>query len=138
MLIDGVLEVISKLSPFYKMLLVTNGIADVQRPRMEKSEIIKYFEGVVISDEIGFAKPSTEFFDVAFSQMGNPPKKDVIIIGDSFTSDMEGGINYGIDTCWYNRNKNKNEFSLNITYEIFDLDSLLKIVEVETVPTSPI
>ena len=129
MLLDGVLKVISTLSPFYKMLLVTNGIADVQRPRLEKSEIIKYFEGIIISEEVGVAKPAAEFFDIAFNKMGHPPKKDVIIIGDSLTSDMAGGINYGIDTCWYNRNKIKNENDLNITYEIYELCTLLKIAD---------
>ena len=136
MLIVGALEIIKKLAPSYKMLLVTNGIADVQRPRLKKSEIIKYFEDIIISEEAGAAKPATEFFDIAFYKMGNPPKKEVIIIGDSLTSDMAGGINYGIDTCWYNRNKIKNEFALNITYEIFELNSLLKILDVDTVKTA--
>ena len=128
-LIEGTPEIISRLSASCRMLIVTNGIADVQRPRLENSEIFKYFDGIVISEEAGAAKPAAEFFDAAFNQMGNPSKKDVLIIGDSLTSDIAGGINYGIDTCWYNRNGIKNENDLDITYETTELKSLLKIVD---------
>ncbi len=127
-LIEGVLPVIRKLSPFYRMLIVTNGIADVQRPRLERSEIIKYFEGIMISEEIGYAKPASEFFDAVFKRMDNPSKKDVMIIGDSLTSDMAGGINYGIDTCWFNLNSIKNENNLKITHEINEPGELLEIL----------
>jgi YjjG family noncanonical pyrimidine nucleotidase len=127
-LITGALETIRSLYPQYKMLLVTNGIADVQRPRFDNSEIRRYFENIIISDEVGFAKPATEFFDIAFKTIGQPSKKDVMIIGDSLTSDMAGGMKYGIDTCWYNPHQVKNERNVNITYEIFDLHELLKML----------
>lgn len=79
-------------------------------------------------DEIGFAKPAAEFFDIAFKEMGDPARKDVMIIGDSLTSDMAGGIEYGIDTCWYNPHQIKNESKNNITCEISELQEILKIV----------
>ena len=111
------------------MLIVTNGIADVQRPRFDNSEIKRYFEDIIISDEIGTAKPATDFFDIAFKAMGEPDKKDVMIIGDSLTSDMAGGIKYGIYTCWYNPNNTQSTTNINITYEISELNELLKIVK---------
>ena len=128
MLIKGALDVIRQLSPFFRMLIVTNGIADVQKPRIKKSGIMDYFEGLVISEEAGAAKPAPAFFDFAFRRMGHPPKKDVMLIGDSLTADMAGGINYGIDTCWYNRKKTVNDTILNITHEISDLFALFEIV----------
>ena len=131
MLLPGAAETIHKLHPDHKMLIVTNGIADVQRPRFDNSEIKRYFENIIISDEIGAAKPAAEFFDIAFKAMGEPDKKDVMIIGDSLTSDMAGGIKYGIDTCWYNPNKTQNTTSMNITYEIFELYELFKIVKTD-------
>ena len=88
-LIKGALEVIDKLSSSHKMLLVTNGIADVQRARLEKSEIIKYFNGVIISEEAGAAKPATEFFDITFNKMGHPLKKDVMISGSLVIPKLE-------------------------------------------------
>ena len=112
MLLPGALETIRNLYPKYKMLLVTNGIAEVQRQRFDSSGIKKYFANIIISDEAGFAKPATEFFDFSFKTMGEPNKKNVMIIGDSLTSDMTGGENYGICTCWYNPNKILNESNI--------------------------
>ncbi|MCP4426405.1 MAG: HAD hydrolase-like protein, partial [Chloroflexi bacterium] len=70
--------------------------------------------------------PNPIIFDEAFSRMGNPAKEEVLIIGDSLSSDMTGGINYGIDTCWYNPNGNSG--SLPTTYEIKNLAELHKII----------
>jgi len=129
MLLDDALQTISKLYPDFKMLLVTNGLSDVQRPRFDNSKIKDCFEDIIISDEVGVAKPSTAFFDIAFKTMDKPDKNDVMIIGDSLSSDMAGGINYGIDTCWYNSQNDKNEHNINVTYEIHDLHEILKIVD---------
>ena len=69
---------------------------------MAKSTIGEYFADVVISEEAGAAKPDKRIFDVAFSRMNNPKKEEVLIVGDSLTSDIKGGSDYGIDTCWFN------------------------------------
>jgi len=65
---------------------------------------------------------------MAFKAMSRPDKKDVMIIGDSLTSDMAGGINYGIDTCWFNPCNNLNESKIKVSYEISELQELLSIV----------
>ena len=107
----------------------------ISRPTQNFWQISQYFpnqfsqKDIIISDEVGFAKPAAEFFDTAFITMGRPVKEDVIIIGDSLTSDMTGGIKYGIDTCWYNPSQVQNENNLNITYEITELPELLKITD---------
>ena len=128
MLLDGSEAVIHALYSGHKMLLVTNGIGVVQRPRFERSGLRSYFEDVLISDEVGVAKPSFEFFKIAFERMGHPPRKAVMIIGDSLTSDMAGGIQYGIDTCWFNPGQKENHKNLKVNYEITALQQLLAIV----------
>ncbi len=127
-LIPGALDIIRKLGNDYQMAIVTNGIADVQRKRFDKSEIKQYFSRVIISDEIGVAKPDGRFFDAAFMAIGYPDKKDVIIIGDSLTSDIAGGINYGIDTCWFNPLKASNKDNVKMTYEITALSELAGVL----------
>ncbi|MCP4422002.1 MAG: noncanonical pyrimidine nucleotidase, YjjG family, partial [Chloroflexi bacterium] len=98
-LLEGAAELIEALNGRYRLALITNGLADVQYPRLERSGLQTYFTAVIVSDEVGVAKPNPLIFDEAFSRMGNPAKEEVLIIGDSLSSDMTGGINYGIDTC---------------------------------------
>jgi 2-haloacid dehalogenase len=101
-LLEGAPETVSALKGRCHLALVTNGLADVQRPRLERSVLRDCFEKVFISEEMGVAKPSPAYFDAVFHAIGQPPKNEVLIIGDSLTSDMRGGVDYGIDTCWYN------------------------------------
>lgn len=127
-LIDGSKELLSKLYGKSKLYLITNGLTIVQRPRIKNSTIGKYFDGVIISEEVGSAKPHKEIFDIAFNMMHNPEKKDVLIIGDNLTSDIAGGINYGIDTCWFNPKSYELENEFKPTYEILKLKELTTIV----------
>lgn len=101
MLLPGALELIELLSPSHRLLLITNGIPDVQRGRLRESPLRHHFEQVIISGEVGVAKPDPGIFDIAFKAMGGPSRRDVMIIGDSLASDIAGGLAYGIDTCWY-------------------------------------
>ena len=103
-LFEGVEQLIPELYGKVRMMIITNGFARVQRPRFLRSPIRPYFDDIVISDEVGFTKPDTRIFDVAFARMRQPDKKDVLIVGDSLSSDMTGGERYGIDTCWINPN----------------------------------
>jgi len=125
-LIDGAAELIPRLSRTHQLALITNGLSDVQRPRLAASPIGGYFTAVTISDEIGSAKPDTGIFDAAFTAMGQPAKSDVLIIGDSLTSDIRGGADYGIDTCWYNPAGKSNPNGLTPTYEIRHLHEMLE------------
>ena len=126
-LLPGAEEVVRALKPRFHLALVTNGLADVQRPRLERSALADCFEKVFISEEVGAAKPSTPYFDAVFRAIGSPPKNEVLIIGDSLTSDVQGGINYGIDTCWYNPNGKAADSP--ITYQITQLLDLIQILE---------
>ncbi len=128
-LIDGAERLIKNLKDNFKLLLITNGLKSVQRPRFSNSPITKYFEEIIISEEIGFAKPHKEIFDLTFRKIGNPDKKSVLMIGDNLGSDILGGQNYGIDTCWYNPNNNSSESAIKATFEIESLESLTQILK---------
>jgi 2-haloacid dehalogenase len=128
-LVDGAYEVLNTLHAKSKIAIVTNGLTAVQRSRLELSPIKSFITELIISEEIGAAKPHTAFFDTAFERTGNPAKSDVLIIGDSLTSDMQGGLNYGIDTCWFNPLGSPRPADLKLTYEINHLRDLLEIAD---------
>jgi 2-haloacid dehalogenase len=127
-LIDGALEVLQALHQTCKFAIVTNGLTAVQRSRFERSLIKDYIAELIISEEIGAAKPHADFFAIAAARTGNPPKSEVLIVGDSLSSDIKGGSEYGIDTCWFNPSGAKRPADMKITYEISELRELLEIV----------
>jgi len=120
-LLPGADEVVAHLSRDFGLVLATNGIAEVQHSRFSASSIQPYFSAVVISDEIGFAKPDPGFFSEVFSTMGNPERTEVLIVGDGLSSDIAGGARFGVDTCWFNPSGQPNDSSIMPTYEISDL-----------------
>ncbi len=128
-LIAGAEELLSHLSSTINLGLITNGLATVQRSRLGRSPIKKFFDPVIISEEVGAKKPEAKIFDVAFEAMGNPSKESVLMIGDSLSSDILGGINYGIDTCWYNPYSKPNHDQLGFTFEIQALKQLPPLVQ---------
>jgi 2-haloacid dehalogenase len=126
-LLSGAEKVIGELKNRYHLALVTNGLKDVQRPRLAGSALHDSFEKVFISEEIGAAKPSHEYFEAVFREIGQPPKESVLLIGDSLTSDMRGGVEYGIHTCWYNPTDKTTE--LPVTYQISQLQELIELLK---------
>jgi len=100
--IPGAVELLEALHGEYKLYMVTNGNEKVQVPRLASAGIEPYFEEIFISQRIGYDKPRIEFFDACFAKMPRYEKDEMIIIGDSLTSDIQGGINAGIHTCWFN------------------------------------
>ena len=126
-LIDGAEATVAALSNISRLMLITNGIAQVQRPRFAASSIRDHFADIVISEEAGAAKPDPRIFDTAFSEMGHPPKSQVLIVGDSLTSDIKGGHDYGIDSCWFNPSALPLENGVEPTHEIRRIDQLLEI-----------
>lgn len=128
-LIDGAYGVLQALQGKCKLAIITNGLQAVQRSRLERSTIRDFIDKLLISEEIGVAKPHAGFFDAAFARTGYPSKRDVLIIGDSLTSDIQGGVDYGIDTCWYNPTRETKPEGLPINYEIKHLYQLLEWIE---------
>ncbi|MCK5456020.1 MAG: YjjG family noncanonical pyrimidine nucleotidase [Melioribacteraceae bacterium] len=127
-LLDGAKDIVKWSSEKFELAIVTNGLASVQNPRFKSSELRKYFKHIIISEEIGFAKPKKEIFDHTFELLNNPSKESVIIIGDNLTSDIKGGEDYGIDTCWFNPAKTVSNTGIKPTYEISILNELKKIL----------
>jgi 2-haloacid dehalogenase len=128
-LIDGAEEVVRTLHGRIGLMLITNGLQEVQRPRFARSALNGLFAGLVISEEVGAAKPHPRIFDAAFAEMGQPGREEVLMVGDSLSSDMRGGSDYGIDTCWYNPEQRPRSPGIEIRYEIQDLRQLLDLLE---------
>lgn len=127
-LYPGAVEVLDELAEHARLALVTNGLSDVQRARLERVGIADRFEVVVVSSEVGVTKPRPEIFDVAFAALGHPPVDSALMIGDSLTSDIAGGADYGVATCWYNPHGKTAGASDVVTHEIRELEELLDIV----------
>jgi 2-haloacid dehalogenase len=127
-LVDGAEQVIRTLHGQVGLMLITNGLKEVQRPRLARSAISGYFADIVISEEVGAAKPDARIFDAAFQRMGHPRKADVLMVGDNMSSDIQGGNDYGIDTCWFNPEGNPRELDVDSRYEIADLWELVDLL----------
>lgn len=100
--VDGAEEMLLELSGKCRLYLVTNGTACVQKGRIASAGIGHYFQDIFISEEIGFNKPDREFFERCFAKIPDFRKENTIIVGDSLSSDILGGINAGIQTVWFN------------------------------------
>ena len=118
-------ELLDALKGKYPLYGVTNGVVTTQTPRLEKSRLNEYFDQVFISEAMGCKKPETEFFDKVFAAIGNPDKSRCIILGDSLTSDMQGGRNAGIATCFFGADTG----DPRCDYVIGDLREFLAVLE---------
>ncbi len=128
--IDGALEVLRKIneSGKFRQFVVTNGLVANQKRKLEGPELKPIFEYAFISDEVGFEKPDIRFFEKVFEKIGPVEKEQILIIGDSLTSDIRGGNNAGIKTCWFNPKGKVNDKNVHVDYEISSLYQLLEII----------
>ena len=122
---DGAEELLETLYGKYRMYLVTNGTLSVQKGRLKSAGISRYFGDIFISEELGYNKPSVEYFDCCFSKIPDFHKETAVIIGDSLTSDIQGGINAGIRTIWFNP---QHEKAIDIIPD-HEFDKLCKLPE---------
>lgn len=123
---DNSYELLKQLQGTCRQYLVTNGPADTQYHKLQTARILPFLDGVFISGEIGAEKPSPLFFDAVFRKLGFENKSRMLIIGDSLTSDMAGGIQAGIRTCWYNPEHQPLPQDMPVTYMIDNLNQLLQ------------
>ena len=126
-LIPGAEKVIESLS-HKRLAIITNGFKAVQTSRIRNSPFSDAFEQVIISEATGYRKPQKEIFEYAFRQLQVTDPSTVLMVGDSLTSDIQGGLNAGVDTCWFNPGGKENKTSIQPTYEISRLEALLEIV----------
>lgn len=104
---------------------ITNGTALAQHKKLSGSGLDQVFDYIFISEAVGYDKPGVEYFKVVFEEMKITNPEEVLIIGDSLTSDIQGGINVGVDTCWYNPDGKENDSGIVPTYTVRDLHELL-------------
>jgi 2-haloacid dehalogenase len=105
-LMPGARQLVESLSASYHLAIITNGLSDVQRPRLARSTIQPYFEAVFISEEMGVSKPDPAYFEAVFVALAShpqpPSRSNTLVVGDSLSSDIQGGLNAGLATCWFN------------------------------------
>lgn len=126
--IDGAEEMLKKLYKKYSLYIASNGAVKIQKGRIESSGIEKYVKDIFISEEIGFNKPNIEFFNYCFSKIPDFKKDETVIIGDSITSDIQGGKNAGIKTVWFNPKGIKNDSDIIPDYEIKGFGEIYSLV----------
>jgi len=131
--VSGAEGLIEGLAKSYDLCLVTNGLAEVQYPRLRLSGLDKLFPHIVVSEEIGVAKPKAAFFDHVMELVGHPMKEEILMIGDTLTSDIRGGIDYGLDTCWYNYYGKENTTQYRPTYSISKITELKVVLDEATI-----
>ena len=110
----------------HRLFIVSNGTTSVQTGRVKSAGIEKYFEKIFFSEDVGFDKPDKRFFDKIFTEIEGFDKNQAIIIGDSLSSDIRGGENAGIKTCWFNPQSREGsaDYIISSLMEFFELGIL--------------
>ena len=127
--IPGAPELLEKLRPRYELYLISNGNLVTQRSRLKSAGIAPYFKDIFISEVIGANKPSKAFFDACFAAIPAFRREDAVIVGDSLSSDIRGGINAGVKTCWSNPDGARSDGDVRPDYEFGSLDELPALLE---------
>ena len=127
--IDGARELLANLYGKVRLYIVTNGLARVQNSRYKLTGFDKIFDGMFISEEVGANKPDSAFFEYVAEHIEDFDKEKALLVGDSLSSDIAGGINFGIDTCWYSPVNSQTK--LNPTYVVDSLEKVLPIALAE-------
>jgi 5'-nucleotidase len=122
--LPGATELIQALKGRVNMGIITNGFTELQQIRLERTGFADAFSPLVISEQVGVAKPHIDIFNHAFRLMGNPAKSDILMVGDNPHADIQGGINAGIDTCWFNRHGTAMPDGITAHYEVSSLAQL--------------
>lgn len=126
--LDDSYELVKKLRGKYRQYLVTNGVTLTQMKKLRLSGFDQLADGIFVSEQIGIPKPHKDFFEKCFSMIPGFCKETAVIVGDSLSSDMRGGNNAGIATCWYNPAGLKNLSDVKIDYEIRNLNEIWDIL----------
>lgn len=127
--LSGVIAMLNHLHGKVKMGIITNGFTELQQQRLLNTNTQHFFEFVAVSEQIGAAKPDRQVFEYAFALMDEPDKTKVLMVGDTLASDVLGGNNAGIDTCWFNHTGMVNDTHIRPTYEIMDMGELIGIIK---------
>ncbi len=130
--IEDSLEVCKELQGNYKQYVVTNGVKSTQQSKLKLSGFDKVMDQIFISEELGVPKPQIEFFEKCFERIAQDEedfdKEQALIIGDALSSDIKGGNNAGIATCWYNPTGQEKDLDVDVTFEIKRLRDIFTIL----------
>ncbi|SFF97489.1 YjjG family noncanonical pyrimidine nucleotidase [Sporolactobacillus nakayamae] len=129
-LVNGAQQLIENLKNKFDLYIVTNGVAETQYKRLQDAGLSHCFKQIFVSEDTGYHKPDHQFFDYVFERITNFSADEGLIIGDSLISDIHGGSQAGLDTCWFNAKNLTNELNEQPTYEIHKLEQLYPIVHV--------
>lgn len=130
---DNAFELVKKYKNRVKQFAVTNGTKVAQDRKLRNSGLDTLFDGIFISDVLGVEKPNAGFFDIVFANIGEYKKDEILIVGDSLTSDIRGGNNAGILTCWYNPKKLGHNKDIQHTQDVcadFEITNLWEIEQI--------
>ncbi|MFC0309574.1 pyrimidine 5'-nucleotidase [Gallibacterium trehalosifermentans] len=125
--LDGVVELLQQLKDKAKLAIITNGFTAMQQLRLQKTGLKDYFEFVVVSEEIGVSKPNPHFFQHALALARPQSYEQVLVVGDTLESDILGGNNVGLDTCWLDHGR-ENLTEIKPTYQISQIAELVNVV----------
>lgn len=128
-MLDGAIELIRRLYGKVRMYIVTNGTEYIQRQRYARTGLEGYFDGIFISECIGFNKPDVRFFEHVADEIEGFCKERTLIVGDSLSSDIKGGDAFGIDTCWYNPKGTERSLEVVPTFTAVDFDGVYRVIE---------
>ncbi|WLI75563.1 pyrimidine 5'-nucleotidase [Kosakonia sp. H02] len=126
--LPGAVSLLDSLKGKAKLGIITNGFTALQQIRLERTGLRDYFDLLVISEEVGVAKPDAKIFDYALQQAGNPDRSRVLMVGDTAESDILGGINAGLSTCWLNAHGRTLPEGINPTWTVTSLNELEQLL----------
>lgn len=126
--IDGAVKILEYLAPKYDLYIASNGVAATQYSRLKSANISHFFKEIFISEMTGSHKPEKAYFDFCFARIPDFDPKKALMIGDSLTSDIRGGKNAGIRTCWFNPQHKPHRPEIEPDYEVFSLEELKTIL----------
>lgn len=125
---DDSLDIVRSLRGRVKQYVVSNGTVVAQNKKLERSGLGALMDGIFLSEQLGVEKPNVAFFDKVFAAIGPVEREQVLIVGDSLTSDIQGGINAGIATCWYAPQGGQPPAGYDVDYVIRDLHEVVAIL----------
>ncbi|WP_133131286.1 pyrimidine 5'-nucleotidase [Legionella yabuuchiae] len=127
--LDGAMNLIQSLQTKTRLGIITNGFNDLQEIRLERTGLKPLFDLLVVSETVGVAKPHPHIFDYALSYAGNPDRCNVLMVGDTPESDILGGMNAGIDTCWLNNGTKTLPDHIKPNYQVSSLHELYTLLQ---------
>ena len=126
--LPGAVSLLNSLKGKVKLGIITNGFTSLQQIRLERTGLRDHFDALIISEEVGVAKPDARIFDYALKQAGNPDRSRVLMVGDTAASDILGGMNAGLSTCWLNAHQQELPEHIKPTWTVTSLSELEQLL----------